>query len=304
MVDISVSLGNINLPNPIIAASGTFGYGYEFSKYFNLNILGGISIKGTTLEPRFGNPTPRIAECYSGMINSVGMQNPGIKNVIGEQIPMLRKCFNNLILANIGGFSIGEFVACAKLVNECDDIGMLELNVSCPNLHADGENFGTSPEALKEVVKEVRKVLTKKPLYVKLTPNVTDIVKMAKICEEQGADGLSLINTLLGMRIDLATKKPIIANKMGGFSGKAIFPVALRAIYQVYQQVKIPIIGIGGVSSARDVIEMMLAGATAVQVGSQTLINPFAMKEIVANLPKVMAEYKINKIQDIIGGGH
>jgi dihydroorotate dehydrogenase (NAD+) catalytic subunit len=304
MVDISICLGKINLPNPIIAASGTFGYGYEFSEYYDLNILGGISIKGTTLNPRFGNPTPRIAECFGGLINSVGLQNPGIENVIATQIPMLKKCFNNLIIANIGGFSEDEFVTCAKKVNDCNDIGILELNVSCPNLHAGGENFGTRAKAIANVVNKVKKVLTNKPLFVKLTPNVTDIAEIARVCEDEGADGISLINTLLGMRIDLKTKKPVIANKMGGFSGKAILPVALRAVYQVYEAVQIPIIGIGGLQSARDVIEMMLAGATCVQVGSANLINPFSMKEIIESLPEVMAEYKIERLQDIIGGAH
>lgn len=304
MVDTSISLGKINLSNPVIAASGTFGYGYEFSEYYDINLLGGISIKGTTLNPRFGNPTPRIAECYGGLINSVGLQNPGIENVITKQVPMLRKCFNNLIIANIGGFSVEEFVSCAKMVNDCPEIGMLELNVSCPNLHAGGENFGTSPKAIATVVNNVRKSLTNKPLFVKLTPNVTDIAEIAKVCENEGADGISLINTLLGMRIDLKTKKPIIANKMGGFSGKAIFPVALRCVYQVFEAVKIPIIGMGGISSAKDVIEMMLSGATCVQVGSENLINPFAMQEIINDLPRVMAEYKIEKLQDIIGGAH
>lgn len=303
MVDIRVKLGNFNLPNPIIAASGTFGYGYEFNEYYDINILGGISIKGTTKDMRFGNPTPRIAECYDGMINSVGLQNPGIEKVISEEIPKLRKCFNNLILANIGGFSVEEFEYCAKKANACNGIDIIELNVSCPNLHAGGINFGTSVNEVAKVVKAVRNAVTK-PLFIKLTPNVTDIAEIAKACESEGADGISLINTLLGMRIDLKTKKPVIANKMGGFSGKAIFPVALRAVYQVFEAVKIPLIGIGGVSSARDVIEMMLAGASCVQVGSANLINPYAMKEIIENLPEVMAEYKIDSFMKIIGGAH
>lgn len=303
MVDTSVKLGNFNLPNPIIAASGTFGYGYEFNEYYDINILGGISIKGTTKDMRFGNPTPRIAECYDGMINSIGLQNPGIEKVVSEKIPKLRKCFNNLILANIGGFSVDEFEYCAKKANACNGIDIIELNVSCPNLHAGGINFGTSVNEVAKVVKSVRQVVTK-PLFVKLTPNVTDIAEIAKACESEGADGISLINTLLGMRIDLKTKKPVIANKIGGFSGKAILPVALRAVYQVFEAVKIPLIGIGGVSSARDVIEMMLAGATCIQVGSANLINPYAMKEIIENLPCVMAEYKIDRLSEIIGGAH
>lgn len=303
MVNTSVNLCDIILPNPIIAASGVFGYGYEFKEYYDLNILGGISIKGTTKDSRFGNPTPRIAECYGGLINSVGLQNPGIEKVVANELPQLKQCFNNLIIANIGGFSIGEYIYCAEKANASDDIGMIELNVSCPNLHEGGDNFGTSACEVAKVVNSVRKVVSK-PLIVKLTPNVTNIAEIARACESEGADGISLINTLLGMRIDIRSRKPIIANKMGGFSGKAIFPVALRAVYQVYEAVKIPLIGIGGISSAKDVIEMMLAGATAVQVGSANLINPFAMKEIIQDLPKVMANYKIEKITDIIGGAH
>lgn len=303
MADTRVKLCGITLKNPIIAASGTFGYGYEFAEYYDINVLGGISIKGTTKNSRFGNPTPRIAECYGGLINSVGLQNPGIDKVIFEEIPRLKKCFENLIIANIGGFSVDEFVYSVEKAGECEDIGIIELNVSCPNLHAGGINFGTSPVEVGKVVSAVKKV-AKKPLMVKLTPNVTDIAEIAKVCEAEGADGISLINTLLGMRIDLRCRKPVIANKMGGFSGKAVFPVAVRAVYQVYDAVKIPVVGIGGVSSARDVIEMMLAGASCVQVGSANLVNPFAMKEIIEELPAVMAEYDINTLSEIIGGAH
>lgn len=303
MVETRITLCGQTLQNPIIAASGVFGYGYEFNEYYDINILGGISVKGTTWEPRFGNPTPRIAECYGGLINSVGLQNPGIEKVASEEIPKLRKCFNNLIIANIGGFSVEEYIYCAEKMNANVDVGMIELNVSCPNLHAGGANFGTSAGEVAKVVKAVRQVLNK-PLIVKLTPNVTDIAGIAKACEQEGADGISLINTLLGMRIDLKTRKPVIANKMGGFSGKAIFPVALRAVYQAYEAVRIPVIGIGGISSAKDVIEMMLAGASAVQIGSANLVNPYAMKEIIENLPAVMAEYKIEKLSEIIGRAH
>lgn len=303
MVDTKVTLSGIVLPNPVIAASGTFGYGYEFNEYYDINVVGGISFKGTTKEPRFGNPTPRIAECYGGLINSIGLQNPGIDKVISEQIPKLSKCYNNAIIANIGGFSVEEYVYCCEKINGVADVDIIELNVSCPNLHEDGKNFGTSCVEVAKVVKVVRNV-TSKPLYIKLTPNVTDIAEIAKACEGEGADGISLINTLLGMRINLKTRKPVVANTMGGFSGKAILPVALRAVYQVYNAVKIPLIGIGGVASGNDVIEMMLAGATAVQVGSENLVNPYACKEIVENLPKIMEEYKIIKLTDIIGGAH
>jgi dihydroorotate dehydrogenase (NAD+) catalytic subunit len=304
MVDTIVKLNGITMPNPVITASGTFGYGYEFNDIYDINILGGISFKGTTLEPRFGNPTPRIAECSEGLINSIGMQNPGIEKVISQEIPKLRSCFKNAIIANIGGFSVEEYVKCCEKINEVDNVDIIELNVSCPNLHEGGKNFGTSETEVAKVVSAVRKVVTNKPLYIKLTPNVTDIAQIAKICEKEGADGLSLINTLLGMRISLKTKKPIVANTMGGFSGRAILPVALRAVYQCYEAVKIPIIGIGGISKAEDVIEMMLAGATAVQVGAENLINPYACKEIIENLPSVMEEYKIDKLSDIIGGAH
>ncbi len=303
MVDTKVNLSGLALDNPIIPASGTFGYGYEFSDFYDINILGSFSFKGTTLEPRFGNPTPRIAECTSGMINSVGLQNPGVYKVIEEELPKLKECFNKKVIANVGGFSIEEYsTVCEKLDKE-EQVGILEVNISCPNVHNGGMSFGTDPKMAYEVTKAVKKV-TKKPAYIKLSPNVTDIASIAKACEEAGADGISLINTLLGMRINLNTQKCVIANKMGGFSGDAIFPVALRMVYQVYDAVKIPIIGMGGVSSAKDVIEMMLAGATAVQVGAANLINPYACKEIIEDLPKQMEKYNINSLKDIIGGAH
>ena len=303
MVDTKVTLSSLQLDNPVIPASGTFGYGYEFAELYDINILGTFSFKGTTKEARFGNPTPRIAECESGMINSVGLQNPGVEKVISEELPKLKKCFNKKVIANVSGFSIEEYAyTCEKLDKE-DQVGILEVNVSCPNVHNGGMSFGTLPESAAEVTKAV-KAVTKKPVYIKLSPNVTDIVSIAKACEEAGADGISLINTLLGMRIDLKSKKPVIANKMGGFSGSAIKPVAIRMVYQVYEAVKIPIIGMGGVSTAEDVIEMMLAGATGVQVGAANLVNPYCCKEIVEQLPSVMEKYKINSLKDIIGGAH
>ena len=303
MVNTKVTLSGITLDNPIIPASGTFGYGYEFAELYDINCLGSFSFKGTTKEERFGNPTPRIAECTAGMINSVGLQNPGVEKVISEELPKLKKCFNKPVVANIGGFSYDEYTYVASRLNEEEQIGLFEVNISCPNVHGGGMGFGVSPETAAEVTRRV-KAVTNKPVYIKLSPNVTDIVSIAKACEDAGADGLSLINTLLGMRIDLKTRKPIIANKAGGFSGDAIFPVALRMIYAVYDAVKIPIIGMGGVSSARDVIEMMLAGATAVSVGAANLVNPYASKEIVEDLPKVMEEYKIDSLESIIGGAH
>ena len=303
MVNTKVNLSGLILDNPVIPASGTFGYGYEYAELYDINILGSFSFKGTTLEPRFGNPTPRIAECTSGMINSVGLQNPGVHKVIEEELPKLKKCFNKKVIANIGGFSVDEFVTVASLLDKEEQVGILEVNISCPNLHKGGKNFGTDADAAKEVTKAVKAVTTK-PVYVKLTPNVTDIVSIAKAAEEGGADGISLINTLFGMRINLKNRKPIIANKMGGFSGSAILPVALRCVYQVYDAVKIPIIGMGGVSSAEDVIEMMLAGATGVQVGAYNLVNPYGSKEIVEDLPRVMEKYNINSLEEIIGGAH
>ncbi len=303
MVNTKVNLSGLELSNPIIPASGTFGFGYEFASLYDINILGTFSFKGTTKEPRFGNPTPRIAECSMGLINSVGLQNPGIDKVIGEELPKLRECFKKPVIANISGFSVDEYVYCCEKINNEEQVGIIEVNVSCPNVHNGGMSFGTTPELAAEVTRKVKSVTTK-PVYIKLSPNVTNIVEIAKACEDAGADGISLINTLMGMRIDLKTKKPAIANKMGGFSGPAIFPVAVRMVYQVYEAVKIPIIGMGGVSSAEDVIEMMLAGATAVQVGAANLVNPFACKEIIENLPKVMGKYGITNLTDIIGGAH
>ena len=303
MVDTKVNLSGVELDNPIIPASGTFGYGYEFAEIYDINILGSFSFKGTTKEPRFGNPTPRIAECTSGMINSVGLQNPGIDAVITEELPKLKKCFNKPVVANISGFSVDEYAYCCERIDKEEQVGIIEVNVSCPNVHNGGMSFGTDPKAAAEVTKAVKAVTTK-PVYIKLSPNVTDIVAIAKACEDAGADGISLINTLMGMRIDKRTRKPVVANKMGGFSGSAIFPVAVRMVYQVYDAVNIPIIGMGGVTDAEDVIELMLAGATAVQVGAANLVDPFASKKIVEDLPKVMAKYKINSLKDIIGGAH
>lgn len=303
MVDTSVSLSGVRLENPIIPASGTFGYGYEFAKLYDINILGSFSFKGTTKEARFGNPTPRIAECAEGMLNSVGLQNPGIDNVIKEELPKLKKCFSKPVVANISGFSADEYAYCCERIDKEDGVGIVEVNISCPNVHNGGMAFGTNPEAAAEVTRAVKAVTTK-PVYIKLSPNVTDITAIAKACEEAGADGISLINTLLGMRIDLKTKKPVLANKMGGFSGSAIFPVALRMVYQVYEAVKIPIIGMGGVSSAEDVIEMMLAGATGVEVGAANLTDPFICKQIIEDLPGVMDKYGIDRLEDIIGGAH
>ena len=303
MVDLTTSLCGVKLDNPIIPASGTFGFGYEFSDVYDINMLGAISIKGTTKDARFGNPTPRIAECTSGLINSVGLQNPGIDKVIEYEIPKLREVYRKPIIANISGFSIDEYVHCCEKIDKVDDVQIIEVNISCPNVHNGGMSFGTMPENAEAVTKAVKKV-TNKPVFIKLTPNVTDIVSIAKACEQGGADGISLINTAQGMRIDLKKRKPVIANKMGGFSGRAIFPIALRMVYQVYEAVKIPIIGIGGVAFAEDVIEMMLAGASAVQVGAENLVNPYACRDIINNLPQVMNKYKIEKLSDIIGEAH
>lgn len=303
MVKTSVTLSGLTLDNPVIPASGTFGYGYEFAELYDINILGSFSFKGTTKEPRFGNPTPRIAECPAGMINSVGLQNPGVEKVISEELPKLAKCFHKPVIANVSGFSAEEYAYTCEKLDQQPQVGILEVNVSCPNVHHGGMSFGTSPEAAAEVTRAV-KAVAKKPVYIKLSPNVTDIVSIAKACEEAGADGISLINTLMGMRIDLKTKRPVIANKMGGFSGSAIFPVALRMVYQVSEAVKIPVMGIGGVSSAEDVIEMMLAGATAVQVGAANLVDPFICKTIIEDLPRVMEKYHITDLNDIIGGAH
>lgn len=303
MVNTKVNLSGMLLDNPIIPASGTFGFGYEFADLYDINILGSISCKGTTKEPRFGNPTPRIAECTNGLINSVGLQNPGVDKVISEELPKLSKYYEKPIIANVSGFSVDEYAYTCSKIDSHEKVGLIEVNISCPNVHNGGMSFGTNPKSAYDVTKAVKAVTTK-PVYIKLSPNVTDITEIAKACEAAGADGISLINTLMGMRIDLKTKKPVIANKMGGFSGPAIFPVAVRMVYQVYESVKIPIIGMGGVSSARDVIELMLAGATAVQVGAANLINPYACKEIIEELPKVMEQYKIDNLESIIGGSH
>ena len=302
-MDTSVILSGLSLDNPVIPASGTFGFGYEFAELYDINILGSFSFKGTTKEPRFGNPTPRIAECNDGMINSVGLQNPGVEKVISEELPKLAKCFNKKVIANVSGFSIDEYMYTCEKIDKQEQVGLIEVNISCPNVHNGGMSFGTLPESAAEVTKAVKSV-TKKPVYMKLSPNVTDIVAIAKACEDAGADGISLINTLMGMRIDIKTKKPVIANKMGGFSGPAIKPVAVRMVYQVYEAVKIPIIGMGGVRTAEDVIEFMLAGATAVQVGAANLVDPYACRDIIQDLPAVMQKYGINKLSDIIGGAH
>ena len=301
MGKMSVNLCGIELDNPVIPASGTFGFGYEFAELYDINELGTFSFKGTTKDPRFGNPTPRIAECTSGMINAVGLQNPGVEKVIAEELPKLAKCFHKPVMANVSGFSVEDYAyTCAKLDKE-EQVGWLEVNVSCPNVHGGGMSFGTSPKAAAEVTRAVKAVTTK-PVIIKLSPNVTDIVSIAKACEEAGADGISLINTMLGMRIDLNRRRPVIANKMGGFSGPAIFPVAVRMVYQVAHAVKIPVIGMGGVSCAEDVIEMMMAGATAVEVGAANLVNPYACRDIIRDLPRVMEKYRINTLSEIIGG--
>ena len=303
MADLSVSLSGMKMDNPIIPASGTFGFGYEFADLYDINVLGSFSFKGTTMEPRFGNPTPRIAECPNGMINSVGLANPGIEKVISTELPKLKKCFNKPVIANISGFSIDEYKYCCEKIDKEEQVGLIEVNISCPNVHAGGMAFGTSPSAAAEVTAAVKSV-TKKPVYMKLSPNVASITDIAKACEQAGADGISLINTLLGMRIDLKTGKPVVANKMGGYSGPGIFPVALRMVYQVYEAVKIPIIGMGGVSSAADVLEMMYAGASAVQVGAANLVDPYVCPRIIEELPKLCEKYKIDKLSDIVGKAH
>ena len=303
MVNTKVTLCGIELDNPVIPASGTFGFGYEFAELYDINCLGTFSFKGTTKDPRFGNPTPRIAECESGMINSVGLQNPGVEAVIAEELPKLKKCFSKPVMANVSGFSVEDYAYTCEKLDGQEQIGWLEVNVSCPNVHGGGMSFGTSPEAAAQVTKAV-KAVTKKPVIIKLSPNVTDIVSIAKACEDSGADGISLINTLLGMRIDLKTRKPVVANKMGGFSGAAIKPVALRMVYQVSEAVRIPVVGLGGVSNAEDVIEMIMAGATAVEVGAANLVDPFACRDIVENLPKVMEKYGINNLNEIKGCAH
>ena len=304
MVNTKVTLCGLELSNPLIPASGTFGYGYEFAELYDINLLGTFSFKGTTGEARFGNPTPRIADCPSGMINAVGLQNPGVDAVISTELPKLAKCFHKPVMANVCGSSVEEYVEVASKLAKCEQVGWLEVNISCPNVKHGGLAFGTDPNAAAEVTRAVKAVAGDKPVIMKLSPNVTDIAAIAKACEAAGADGLSLINTMLGMRIDLNRKKPIIANKMGGFSGSAIFPIALRMVYQVYEAVNIPIIGMGGVSSARDVIEMMLAGATAVGIGAANLVEPFICKNIIEELPAVMEQYRIESLSDIVGKAH
>ncbi len=303
MVNTKVNLCGIEIDNPIIPASGTFGYGFEFSELYDINCLGTFSFKGTTREPRFGNPTPRIAECPSGMLNAVGLQNPGVETVTKYTLPFMSTYFHKPVMANISGFSVEDYVYTCQKLDECEQVGWLEVNISCPNVHGGGMSFGTTPEMAALITREVKKVTTK-PVIIKLSPNVTDIVAIAKACEEAGADALSLINTLMGMRINLHTGKPIIANKTGGYSGPAIFPVALRMVWQVSQAVSIPVIGMGGVSSAEDVIEMMYAGATAVQIGAANLVDPFICRDIIEQLPETMAKYKITDLNDIIGGAH
>lgn len=300
---LKVDLCGMPLDNPVIPASGTFGYGYEFAELYDINLLGTFSFKGTTKDPRFGNPTPRIAECDRGIINAVGLQNPGVEKVKKEELPKLKKCFSKPVMANISGFSAEEYAYCVQMLEDEEQIGWFEINISCPNVKGGGMSLGTSEKAAAEVTAAVRKV-TKKPVILKLSPNVTDIVAIARACEGAGADGISLINTLFGMRIDLKTKKPVIANKMGGFSGAAIKPVALRMVFQVFEAVKVPVIGIGGVSSAEDVIEMMLAGATAVQIGAANLIDPYICRDIIRDLPQTMEKYGIDNLKDIIGGAH
>lgn len=298
---LETELCGIPLDNPIIPASGTFGYGYEYADLYDINILGTFSFKGTTKDPRFGNPTPRIAECERGLINAVGLQNPGVEKVIAEELPKMRKVFHKKVMANVSGFSIEDYAYTCALLDKEEDIGWIEVNISCPNVHGGGMAFGTDPTAAYEVTKAVKAVTTK-PVIMKLSPNVTDIVAIAKACEKAGADGISLINTMLGMRIDLKTRKPVIANTMGGFSGPAIFPVALRMVYQVAHAVDIPVVGIGGISKAEDVLEMMLAGASAVEIGAQNLVDPWICKKIIEDLPKVMDEYNIENLKECIKG--
>ena len=298
---LSVNLCGIEMDNPIIPASGTYGFGYEFAEYYDINILGTFSFKGTTLQPRFGNPTPRIAETPSGMLNAVGLQNPGVEKVISEELPKLKECFNKPVMANVSGFSLEEYVSVCEKLDKEPQVGWIEVNISCPNVHGGGLSFGTSPEAAAEVTRAVKAVTTK-PVIIKLSPNVTDIVAIAKACEVAGADGISLINTLLGMKIDIRGRKPLLANTTGGMSGPAVFPIAVRMVYQVAKAVKIPVVGLGGVSTPEDVIEMMLAGATAVQVGAANLVDPYACKDIIEKLPEVMDKYNIENLKDIIGG--
>lgn len=300
MVDLSVNFCGMQMDNPVVPASGTFGFGNEFKDFYDINILGSFSFKGTTKEPRFGNPTPRIAECYDGMINAVGLQNPGVEHVIEHELPEMKKYFNKKVIANVSGFSVDDYAYTCSLLDKQEQVGILEVNVSCPNVHGGGMSFGTDPACAAEVTKAVKAVTTK-PVVIKLSPNVTDIVSIAKACEEAGADGICLINTLLGMRVDIKRRAAVIANKMGGFSGKAVFPVAVRMVNQVSKACGIPVMGCGGVSSARDVIEMMMAGATAVQVGAANLVDPFACKNIIEELPSLCESLGIEKISDIIG---
>lgn len=303
MVNLETSLCGIKLDNPIIPASGTFGFGYEFAELYDINILGSLSFKGTTLNERFGNPTPRIAEAPFGLLNAVGLQNPGVERVISEELPKLRRVFSKPVMANVSGFSEEEYVKTVKKLDAAEGIGWFEVNISCPNVHGGGMSFGTDAKSAEKITRAVREA-TKKPIIIKLSPNVTDITEIAKACEAGGADGVSLINTLLGMRIDLKRKKPLLANTTGGLSGPAVKPVAIRMVYQVYNAVKIPIVGMGGLARAEDVIEMMLAGATAVEIGAQNLVNPYACRDIIENLPPVMEKYGIKNLKDIIGGAH
>lgn len=303
MSTTNVTLCGIELSNPIIPASGTFGYGYEFAELYDINELGTFSFKGTTSQPRYGNPTPRIAEYAGGLLNAVGLQNPGVDAVISEELPKLAKVFRKPVMANISGFSVQEYVDVCRKLDTCEQVGWLEVNISCPNVHGGGMSFGTDPKAAAEVTRAVKAVTTK-PVIIKLTPNVTSIADMAKACEDAGADGISLINTVLGMRIDLKKKAPLLANTTGGMSGPGIFPLAVRCVWQVYNAVSIPIVGMGGVSSSEDVIELMLAGATAVEVGAANLTDPYACKRIMEDLPRVMAQYGINNLHEIIGGAH
>ena len=300
MVDLSVNLAGMKIDNPVVPASGTFGFGNEFKDFYDINILGSFSFKGTTKDARFGNPTPRIAECKNGMINAVGLQNPGVHHVIEHELPKMKKYFHKPVIANVSGFSVEDYAYTCELLDKEDQVGILEVNVSCPNVHGGGMSFGTSPEAAAEVTKAVKAVTTK-PVFIKLSPNVTDIVSIAKACEDAGADGICLINTMLGMRVDIKRRQPVIANTMGGFSGDAIFPVAVRMVYQVSKACNVPVMGCGGVSTAKDVIEMMMAGATTVQVGAANLVNPYACKDIIEALPIECEKLGINKLSDIIG---
>lgn len=300
MVDLSVNLAGMQMDNPVVPASGTFGFGKEFKDFYDINILGSFSFKGTTRQARFGNPTPRIAECTAGMINAVGLQNPGVEHVVEYELVQMNEYFNKKVIANVSGFSVDDYAYTCRVLDKQEQVGILEVNVSCPNVHGGGMSFGTSPDSAAEVTRAVKAVTTK-PVFIKLSPNVTDIVSIAKACEDAGADGICLINTMLGMRIDIKKRTPVIANTMGGFSGDAIFPVALRMVYQVAKNCDIPVMGCGGVSSAEDVIEMMMAGATAVQVGAANLVNPYACKDIIESLPAVCEKLGIDKITDIIG---